>query len=94
MEPSDAQSGRAEQAACPAEDPSRGPSSLISIVVPAFDERDNLRALYDELCRELEAFRWEFVLVDDGSTDGTFDAISELAARDERVRGVKLSRNR
>lgn len=70
----------------------RDVSSLISIVVPAFDERENLRALYDELCEELHAFRWELVIVDDGSTDGTFDAISELA-RDERVRGVKLSRN-
>ncbi len=93
MEPSDPHSERAKQAAGATEDPARGASELISIVVPAFDERDNLRALYDELCEELEVFRWELIFVDDGSTDGTFDTISELAARDERVRGLKLSRN-
>lgn len=91
MEPSDPKSLRRELPVT--EDSSRGPSSLISIVVPAFDEQDNLRALYDELCQELQALRWELVFVDDGSSDGTFAVISDLAASDERVRGVKLSRN-
>lgn len=71
----------------------REASSLISLVVPALDERDSLPALYDEICARLTSFGWELILVDDGSTDGTFDVICQLAERDPRVRGLKLSRN-
>lgn len=70
----------------------RGASSLVSLVVPALDERDTLPALYDEICAQLTSFGWELILVDDGSTDGTFDVICQLAERDPRVRGLKLSR--
>jgi glycosyltransferase involved in cell wall biosynthesis len=67
---------------------------LLSIVVPLKDEQANVRPLYERVCEaltELEA--WELVLVDDGSQDGTFAELEQLAAQDERVKVVRLRRN-
>jgi dolichol-phosphate mannosyltransferase len=68
---------------------------MISIVVPAFNEERNLELLYTKLREQLEqlGMHWELVIVDDGSADGTWDAITALGARDVRVRGIRLSRN-
>jgi len=66
----------------------------LTLVAPVRNEEDNLHALYR---RVLEVFDgklpFEFVLVDDGSTDGSVAIIRELAARDPRVRGVVFERN-
>lgn len=67
--------------------------ALISVVTPMHDEEDNARALYERVAAALEPFEWELVVVDDGSKDGTAAAIAELAAADERVKAVFLSRN-
>jgi len=68
---------------------------MISIVVPAYNEERNLEMLYERLRAQLESLRmhWELVVVDDGSSDGTWNVIAALGARDARVRGVRLSRN-
>jgi dolichol-phosphate mannosyltransferase len=70
---------------------------MISIVVPAYNEDRNLEVLYATVREVLEAAAvdddWELVVVDDGSTDGSWDTLSELSAADVRVRGVRLSRN-
>ncbi len=67
----------------------------ISIVVPAFNEEETLNALHDALSRILPeiANTWEYVIVDDGSTDSTRDVIRELNSGDSTVRGIFLSRN-
>jgi dolichol-phosphate mannosyltransferase len=67
----------------------------ISVVSPLFNERTNVGPLVEALIAALgpAAIDFEIVLVDDGSSDGTWDAIAEFAARDPRVRGVALSRN-
>jgi glycosyltransferase involved in cell wall biosynthesis len=72
---------------------------LISVAVPCFNEEAALPDLYAALCaladnlvREAE-YDTEFVLIDDGSCDRTWAMICALAARDSRVRGVRLSRN-
>jgi glycosyltransferase involved in cell wall biosynthesis len=66
----------------------------LSLVAPVYDELENLVALH---ARVVEVFgdrvRWELVLVDDGSRDGSADRIRELAARDPRVVGVFFARN-
>jgi dolichol-phosphate mannosyltransferase len=69
---------------------------MASAIVPCLDEEDNLEAFYAALVPVFEAQfgdRWEIVFVDDGSQDRTPQLIAEMHARDERVRGVRLSRN-
>jgi glycosyltransferase involved in cell wall biosynthesis len=67
----------------------------LSVVIPIKDERDNLRPLHDRLGQTLVplGLPYEILFVDDGSTDGSFEVLSELAARDERVKVVQLRRN-
>jgi len=66
-----------------------------SIVVPLHNEQENVTDLYDRLKAVMEAHdeTFEIVLVDDGSKDGTFPLLREIAAVDSRVTVVKLRRN-
>jgi glycosyltransferase involved in cell wall biosynthesis len=66
-----------------------------SIVVPLHNEQENVTDLYDRLKAVMEAHAesFELVLVDDGSTDNTFNLLREIAAVDSRVTVVKLRRN-
>jgi dolichol-phosphate mannosyltransferase len=70
---------------------------MISVVVPAYNEERNLDVLYRRVSEILDAAvgrdEWELLFVDDGSTDGTWQAIDTLNKADVRVRGVRLSRN-
>lgn len=67
----------------------------ISIVIPCFNEEQNLRLVTGPLGQQLEQYPQssEIVLVDDGSTDGSWALIQQLRHEDERIRGIKLSRN-
>jgi len=67
----------------------------LSVVTAAYNEVANLPVLYERLVSTLDGagLSWEWVIVDDHSRDGTFGAIAALAARDPRVRGMRLSRN-
>jgi glycosyltransferase involved in cell wall biosynthesis len=67
----------------------------VSIVVPVYNEVENVGPLYEAVTRVMaDAGRsYELLLVDDGSTDGTVERAVELAARDARVRVVKFRRN-
>jgi dolichol-phosphate mannosyltransferase len=64
--------------------------------VPFFNERDNVSALHEELVAALasEGGGFELLYVDDGSRDGTGDALARLAAKDARVRVLALPENR
>ena len=69
---------------------------MISFVVPVFNERQSLPTLLGELDRVVEGDRLgsvEFIFVDDGSTDGSWDALRGLAERDARVRAIRFRRN-
>jgi glycosyltransferase involved in cell wall biosynthesis len=66
----------------------------ISVVVPLFNERDNVVPLVAATVQALrEKKQWEMVLVDDGSTDDTADQIRRIASKDSRIRFVRLGRN-
>ena len=67
--------------------------SLVSVVAPMMNEEETLTAFYERTSAALAGYRYEIVLVDDGSTDATARMLAELAARDDRVRPVYLSRN-
>jgi len=70
---------------------------LISVVIPVYNEEENLPTLYDRLkrvCQELEGKAdVELIFVNDGSSDGTAGILRKLAGRDARVVLVNLSRN-
>jgi len=69
---------------------------LVSIVVPVHNEQENLERLYDEVNRVLAGIgglEWEFLFVDDGSRDRSFEIVRELHARDQRVLALRFPRN-
>lgn len=67
----------------------------ISIIVPAFNERESL----PELCSWIRdvmnrnGFSYEVIIVDDGSKDGSWDTIKELSAKDSAIHGICFRRN-
>lgn len=67
----------------------------LSIVIPAFNEEQNLKPLYLEVEAALNGSHthWELLFVDDGSTDGSLEVIKDLAQSDSRIRFVSLARN-
>ena len=67
----------------------------ISIIVPVFDEEENVLPLVREIAVALDKDprTFELVFVDDASRDKTWDRIQEARRLDPRVRGVRLSRN-
>ena len=67
----------------------------LSIVIPAYDEEENLAALYARLRPVLSAHGMssEIIFADDGSSDGTWETILRLRENDDTVKGVRLSRN-
>jgi glycosyltransferase involved in cell wall biosynthesis len=68
---------------------------MISIVIPIFNEEENLQNLYNRLTAAAPSWRedYEIVLVDDGSRDSSLTMMRVMAEKDARVRIVKLSRN-
>lgn len=65
-----------------------------SIVVPVFNEAENVVPLYQEVCGVLgEKNDWELIFVDDGSHDGTFTELQSLAEKDARLKVLLLRRN-
>lgn len=67
----------------------------LSIVVPIYNEAENIPSLYDEVESALRdtGLDYELILVDDGSRDDSFRLMAELAGRDARVKAVRLRRN-
>ena len=68
---------------------------LISVIVPCYNEQDVLHLFYDEIglvAGEMQEYDFEFIFVNDGSSDDTLKICKELAAKDERVKYISFSR--
>jgi len=67
----------------------------LSLVIPLYNEAENLPVLAAEIRRALEPTgkRWESLFVDDGSTDGSFEVLQTLAAEDRTVRILRHRKN-
>jgi dolichol-phosphate mannosyltransferase len=61
----------------------------LSVIVPTFNERDNVTTLYRRLEATFAGIAWEVVFVDDNSPDGTWDVVRGLAQADTRVRCIR-----
>ena len=70
---------------------------LISVIVPVFNEVENVRPLYQRLSAVFDGlkkrFDFEIVFTDNHSDDGTFNALAELAETDKRIRVFRFSKN-
>jgi dolichol-phosphate mannosyltransferase len=62
---------------------------VLSVVVPTFNERDNVAKLYRKLDATLTGVAWEVVFVDDNSPDKTWEVVRDLARQDSRVRCIR-----
>ncbi len=71
----------------------RGRKVLVSVVVPALDEEDNVRELAARLERVLHGCPYEILFIDDGSHDGTLARVKQLRRANPRIHFVSLSRN-
>jgi glycosyltransferase involved in cell wall biosynthesis len=67
----------------------------LSIVVPIYNEEENISALYDKVTSALAAsgLKYELILVDDGSRDKSFSLLKMVAAKDPRVKVIRFRRN-
>ena len=70
---------------------------LLSVIVPCYNEEENVRDFYDELCRNADFFHekqieFEIIYVDDGSRDQTVSEVKKLHEEDGRVRLISFSR--
>lgn len=68
---------------------------MISVVIPAYNEEENIPILYEKLKRVLENLGedYEIIFVDDGSTDRTYEVLKEIAQRDKKVKVIRFRRN-
>lgn len=66
---------------------------MISVVIPAYNEEKRLKENITEIVKYLTEYDYEMILVDDGSKDKTWQIISELHKENERIRGLRFSRN-
>ena len=67
----------------------------ISIIIPSYNEKESLPELLDWIRQvmEREGLSYEAIIVDDGSTDGTWDCVKALSGSDPRVKGIRFRRN-
>jgi len=67
----------------------------ISVIIPTYNEEENVKQLYDELTEVMHKLgkKYELVFIDDGSTDTTYRALKELSRKDSHIVIVKLRKN-
>lgn len=68
---------------------------MISVVIPAYNEEENIPILYEKLKKVMESLKedYEIIFVDDGSIDRTLEILKELAKKDRKVKVIRFRRN-
>lgn len=68
---------------------------IYSIIAPIYNELENLPVLYQRICEVMDQTneKWELILIDDGSTDGSTGIIRDLAMKDNKIKPVIFARN-
>ncbi|RMH06546.1 MAG: glycosyltransferase [Aquificota bacterium] len=68
---------------------------MLSVVIPAYNEEENIPILYQKLKKVLDSLgrEYEVIFVDDGSTDRTWEVLKTLASQDKRVKLIRFRRN-
>jgi glycosyltransferase involved in cell wall biosynthesis len=68
---------------------------MLSVVIPAYNEEENVPILYEKLKKVLDGLGqdYETIFVDDGSTDGTYQRLKQLAEKDSRLKVIRFKRN-
>jgi len=66
---------------------------MLSVIIPCYNEADNIIPIYDKLCKILYGYRYELLFIDDGSLDTTLKQLASLAEKDTHVKYISFSRN-
>jgi dolichol-phosphate mannosyltransferase len=74
---------------CAMTEPALSAARQLCVVVPTFNERDNVPKLFAKLDAALAGIAWEVIFVDDNSPDGTWDVVRQLAQTDPRARCIR-----
>ncbi|MCI5057865.1 MAG: glycosyltransferase family 2 protein, partial [Flavobacteriales bacterium] len=65
----------------------------VSVIIPCHNEEGNIPILVEKILNEIDHYDKEIILIDDGSTDGTLDAIKNVAANHQAVKYIQFSKN-
>jgi len=67
----------------------------ISVVIPLLNEKDSLTELYDWIAKVMQSnhFSYEIIFIDDGSTDDSWNIITQLSVKNENVKGIRFLKN-
>ena len=65
----------------------------LSFIIPVLNEEQSLHPLYSEILENIENCKHEIIFIDDGSSDGSFAVMQELAAKDKNVKIIKFRKN-
>ncbi len=68
-------------------------SKLISVVIPVFNEENNIIPIYESLCNILKDYSLEIIFINDGSSDNSQFILNELASKDKNVKVITFTRN-
>jgi len=66
---------------------------MLSVVIPVYNEEMKIKENIGEICKYLEKYEYEMILVDDGSKDRTWQLVKELHNANSNIKGIRFSRN-
>ncbi len=66
---------------------------LLSFVIPVLNEVDSIRLLTAQIIKNCESYDYEIIFIDDGSRDGSFEVMEELAHHNSKIKIIKFRRN-